>query len=376
MLWIPGPTEVRPEVLAELARPAIGHRTPGMAELHERIDPPLKNAFGLASESSSTVAVHSTSGTGMMEAALRGAGQRVLCVVNGAFSRRFSQVAESLGKEVHVLDVVWGMGVEPDALAAALEEHGPFDAVTVVANETSTGVRTPLGPIGEVVRQHEDTHLLVDTVSYIAGMPVDFDTNMLDFAFAGVQKALALPPGVAVFCASERYLERARGVSDRGFFLDPVRVLEGHVNRKTPITPAIPHYYALARQLEDIDAGVTLPEGERGKRGAEAWQARFEKHDRMRERTQAWAAGHGLEPFPGEGFRSSTVSCISGGDLDVAGFVAGLKELNYEISNGYGDLKGRTFRIGHMGDHMEPDLEALLGAADGVIAKLSAQPTA
>ena len=123
MLWIPGPTEVRPEVLAELARPAIGHRTPGMAELHERIDPPLKNAFGLASESSSTVAVHSTSGTGMMEAALRGAGQRVLCVVNGAFSRRFSQVAESLGKEVHVLDVVWGMGGEPDALAAALESR-------------------------------------------------------------------------------------------------------------------------------------------------------------------------------------------------------------------------------------------------------------
>ena len=367
MLWIPGPTEVRPEVLAELAQPMIGHRTPGMAELHERIDPPLAHAFGLTSGSASQVAVHSTSGTGMMEASLRGAGHRILAVVNGAFSKRFGQVAESLGKEVHVLDVAWGMGVQPEDLSATLETEGPFDAVTLVSNETSTGVRTPLAPIGEVIAQHEDTHLLLDVVSYIAGMPVDFDTNGLDFAFAGVQKALALPPGIAVFCVSERYLERARSVSDRGFFLDPVRTLEGHINRKTPATPAIPHYNALARQLEDIDAGVTLPEGERDKTGADAWQARFDKHERMKQRTLAWAAGHGLEPFPGEGFRSSTVSCVSASNLDIGGFVSGLKERGFEISNGYGDLKGRTFRIGHMGDHTEEGLEELLSAADSVI---------
>jgi aspartate aminotransferase-like enzyme len=371
MLWIPGPTEVRPEILAELARPTIGHRTPGMAELHERIDPPLTNAFGLGAGTTSQVAVHSTTGTGMMEASLRGAGKRILSVVNGAFSKRFMQVAESLGKEVHVLEVAWGMGVLPEDLAAALENEGPFDAVTLVANETSTGVRTPLGPISEVVRQHEDTHLLVDVVSYIAGMPVDFDTNGLDFAFAGVQKAFALPPGIAVFCASERYLERARSVSDRGFFLDPVRTLEGHVKRKTPVTPAIPHYNALARQLEDIESGATLPEGERDKKGVDAWQARFEKHERMKERTLSWASGHGLEPFPGEGYRSATVSCVSAGNLDIAGFVAGLKKRDYEISNGYGDLKGRTFRIGHMGDHMESDLEVLLSEADSVISELS-----
>jgi aspartate aminotransferase-like enzyme len=341
-----------------------------MAELHERIDPPLANAFGLQSGSGSKVAVHSTSGTGMMEASLRGAGPRILCVVNGAFSRRFAQVAESLGKEVHVLEVAWGMGVIPEDLAATLSADGPFDAVTIVSNETSTGARTPLDSIKAVIAEHEETHLLVDVVSYIAGMPIDFDSNGIDFAFAGVQKALALPPGIAVFCASERYQARARTISDRGFFLDPVRTLEGHIKRKTPATPAIPHYNALARQLEDIDAGVTLPEGERDKSGPMAWQARFDKHDRMKERTLSWAAGHGLESFTGDGFRSSTVSCISAGDLDVGGLVKGLKQLGFEISNGYGDLKGRTFRIGHMGDHMEPDLEVLLAAADSVIAAL------
>ena len=370
MLWIPGPTEVRPEILAELARPTIGHRSPAMTELHERIDPPLKNAFGLETGSKSTVAVHSTSGTGMMEASLRGTGPRILCVVNGAFSRRFAQVAESLGKEVHTLEVAWGMGVLPEDLAAALANDGPFDAVTLVSNETSTGARTPLDSIKPVLAEHKETHLLVDVVSYIAGMPVDFDHNGIDFAFAGVQKAFALPPGIAVFCASERYLSRARTISDRGFFLDPVRTLDGHVNKKTPVTPAIPHYNALAKQLEDIEAGVTLPEGERDKSGLAAWQARYDKHDRMKERTLSWAAGHGLEPFTGDGFRSSTVSCISAGDLDVAGLVKGLKERELEISNGYGDLKGRTFRIGHMGDHTEAELEQLLAAADEVIAAL------
>lgn len=370
MLWIPGPTEVRPEILAELARPTIGHRTPGMTELHERIDPPLRHAFGLGTNTTSMVAVHSTSGTGMMEAALRGAGPRILAVVNGAFSKRFAQVAASLGKEVHIHDIAWGMGVLPEDLEATLSTEGPFDAVTLVANETSTGVRTPLAALGEVVAQHEGTHFLVDTVSYIAGMPIDFDTNRLDFAFAGVQKALALPPGIAVFCVSERYLERARTISNRGFFLDPVRTLEGHLKRKTPITPAIPHYNALARQLEDIEAGNTLPEGERSKTGLEAWQARFDKHERMRERTLSWAAGHDLEPFPGEGFRSATVSCISAGSIDITAFVSGLKEKGYEISNGYGDLKGRTFRIGHMGDHTEQGLEELLAAADTTISDL------
>ena len=106
------------------------------------------------------------------------------------------------------------MGVLPEDLAAALANDGPFDAVTLVSNETSTGARTPLDSIKPVLAEHKETHLLVDVVSYIAGMPVDFDHNGIDFAFAGVQKAFALPPGIAVFCASERYLSRARTISD------------------------------------------------------------------------------------------------------------------------------------------------------------------
>lgn len=367
-LWIPGPTEVREEILAECSRPAIGHRAPEMRELIERMDPHLPLAFGLSGDSTAQCAVHSVSASGLMEASLRGVGPRVLSVVNGAFSKRFRDMGELIGKDVTTLDVAWGSGVAPDDLARVLEQDGPFDAVTLVANETSTGVVTPLAPVADVVRRHPGTLLLVDLVSYIAGAPVDFDANGIDFGFAGVQKAFALPPGIAVCAASSRYMDAARAQEHRGWALDPVRVVEGHAQKKTPATPCTPLYYALAKQLEDISAGVTLPEGERDKTGAAAWDARFAKHVRMRDRTLAWASDHGLEPFPAEGFRSPTVSCISSGDLDTAAFVAGLAERGFRISNGYGDLKGRTFRIGHMGDHDERGLERLLAAADEVLA--------
>lgn len=368
MLWIPGPTEVRPEILAEMARPMIGHRSAKMIEVLERLDPHLRLAFGLAEGSTAHVAVHSVSATGMMEAALLGAGHgKVLSLVNGAFSKRFAEIAALLGREVVRLEAEWGTAVAPERVERALAEQGPFDAVTVVSSETSTGTATPLGPIGEVVARYPDTMLCTDLVSWIAGAPVDFDANHLDFAFAGVQKAFALPPGISVLCASDRYLERARAVPRRGFALDPVLVVEGHETRKTPATPAIPHHYALARQLEDITAGVTLPEADRGLSGAAAWAARFAKHRRMQRATIDWAARHGLSLLPTEAHASPTVSCVRAGDVDVAALVAGLKERGYEISNGYGALKGQTFRIGHMGDHTEAGLAELLAAADEVL---------
>lgn len=371
-LWIPGPTYVRPEILAELARPMIGHRGKAMDELHERIDPHLRLAFGLAPDSPSKVAVHTCSGTGLMEMAVQGAGPRILSVVNGAFSERFAKVAESIGRTVHRLQIPWGSGVTPPELDRALSEHGPFDAVTLVSNETSTGVRTPLAPLAPVLERHPSTHFLVDVVSYLGGAPVDFDTNRIDCALAGVQKALALPPGIAVFAASERYLATAARQPRRGFYLDPVRILEGHVQRNTPATPSIPHYYALARQLEDITAGTTLTPSLRATLtpGPATWRARFAHHDALRERTLAWAATHAFPPFPAPAFLSPTVTCLTAPTLDIAALVSGLKSKGHEISNGYGDLKNKTFRIGHMGDHTLSSLDDLLRTADEVIAAL------
>jgi aspartate aminotransferase-like enzyme len=369
-LWIPGPTQVRPEILAECARPMIGHRGAAMTALTERLDPGLRMAFGLEEKSTARVAVHTCSATGIMEAALKGVGPRVLCAVNGAFSQRWFEIAGFLGKQATAIRVEMGGAVAPQDLDRALTEQGPFDAVTIVANETSTGVRTPLGPIARVMKAHPRTRLLVDLVSYIAGAPVDFDGNGIDLGFAGVQKAFALPPGITVMCVSERYLEGARAQKLRGFYLDPVKIVEGHEKRATPCTPAIGLYYALARQLADITSGVALPIRERGKSGKAAWQARFEEHVRMQQATEAWARSRDLELLPAPEDASPTISCVKAGGLDVAALIAGLKERGHEIGNGYGDLKGRTFRIGHMGDHTEADLREMLEQADEVVASL------
>ena len=355
-LWIPGPTEVRPEILAEMARPMIGHRSKAMSELVARLDPGLRRAFGLWDDTTAHVGVANHSATGMMEAALHGAGGRVLCIVGGAFAERWADIAELLGKDVRRFEVAAGKLLDDVQLADVLDKEGPFDAVTLVVNETSTGTCTPIQHVSNVLQAFPDTLLLCDVVSYIAGAPVDFDDNCLGFAFAGVQKAFALPPGITVFCASDDYVERAESEKRPSWTLDPLRTLKGHEARKTPATPSIPHYYALARQLADIEAS-----------GPEGWQERFARHARMAERTRAWAAGRGLAPFPDEPVWSPTVSCIAAGSIDVAALVAGLAERGFAISNGYGDLKGKTFRIGHMGDHDEAGLEELLAAADAVL---------
>jgi aspartate aminotransferase-like enzyme len=369
-LWIPGPTEVRSEILAECARPMIGHRGSAMTALIDRLDPGLRLAFGLSEASTARVAVHTCSATGIMEASLKGVGPRVLCAVNGAFSKRWFEIAKLLGKDAVALEVPLGGAVSPERLEAALAERGPFDAVTLVSNETSTGVRTPLAPMGRVLAAHPRTMFLVDLVSYIAGAPVDLDENRIDLGFAGVQKAIALPPGISLLCASQRYLDGAREQKHRGFYLDPVKIVEGHEKRATPCTPAIGLYYALARQLEDISNGAVLGPRDQGKKGPAAWRARFDEHVRMQQATEAWAASAGLALLPAPEHASPTISCVKAGDLDVAKLIAGLKARGHEIGNGYGDLKGKTFRIGHMGDHTEEGLREMLEAADEVVAGL------
>jgi aspartate aminotransferase-like enzyme len=366
-IWIPGPTHVRNEILEEQTRPMIGHRSKAMTELIERIDPPLRLAFGLGASSSATVAVGNHSATAMMEGSLLGVGTRVLGVVNGSFSKRWAEIAKLLGKDVTVLESPWGQAVTEAQLAETLKTKGPFDAVTLVVCETSTGVLTPLASVAKAMKASPSTLLLVDVVSAIAGTAIDCDAHGIDFALAGVNKALALPPGITVMCASKRYLDGARKQKRSSWYLDPIRTIDGHVERKTPATPVVTLYRALARQLEDISKGVTLPARDQGKSGGAAWTARFEKHARMRQSTLAWAARHGLAPFPPEPLSSPTISCIQAGGLDVAALIDALKKKGHEIGNGYDKLKGLTFRIGHMGDHTEAGLEELLGAMDAVL---------
>lgn len=356
--FLPGPTEVRPEVLAAMGRPLVGHRSPEIVELIGGMREGLCRLFRTARP----VYLSTSSATGMMEAAVTNLSRRrILCLVCGAFSGRFHDIAAARGRPADRLEVEWGEPNLADAVREALEsEPGRYDLLTLVHSETSTGVLNPVAEIAAAAREHEDLLVAVDTVSSMGGAPVLTDEWGLDFVLAGVQKALALPPGLALAVASKRALERAREVPARGFYLDLLRFEAQMEKSQTPTTPAISLLYALERQLARI--------------GEEGLEARWRRHGAMARRTHEWveeltaSSGRPFAVLAPEGYRSPTVTAVVLPDGLEGPAVAGrLRERGFTIAPGYGKLRERTVRIGHMGDHTTEELEALLGALGEVL---------
>ncbi|RKZ13774.1 aminotransferase, partial [bacterium] len=334
-LFIPGPTQVAPDVLAEMSRPAIGHRGAECARLWQTAREGLRKLMQTEAE----IILLTAPASAMMEAAVVNTVQgRSLHLVNGAFSQRWLDIAASRGKDTVAVQHEWGHGFTANDLASALDEHGPVDAVTVVHNETSTGTTSPIQDYRAVLQDHPRTLLLVDTVSSMAGVPVQVDEWGLDVCLFGVQKCMALPAGISVAAVSSRAMERAAQVEQRGWFMDFVRLAKGNAKEQSPTTPSTAHLYALVRQLERIET--------------EGLANRHARHRAMATRTREWATGHGWKLFPAEGFASDTVSCIAraeGPDFNDA--LARLAEEGLLVAGGYGKLKGETFRLGHMGEH-------------------------
>jgi predicted phosphoserine aminotransferase len=346
--FLPGPTDVHPEVLAAMQRPMIGHRSGAMEQLLARIEAPLARLF----RTSRPVLVGTTSATGFMEMAVRnGVRHRALSVVNGSFSERFANLVRSCGKECVRLDVPLGCAVEPDMLRDTLRRT-PVDAVTLVHSETSTGVLQDVEALASVVREFDDVLLLVDAVTSLAGSPVETDRwgggGGLDFVLTGSQKALALPPGLALGVASDRMLERARTLPARGLYFDLVGFVEATTKHQPTNTPAVSLLFALEAQLGRI-------EREGGVEG------RWRRHDAMRRRVEQWSEQHDIAYLPREGRRSWTVSCLRVPEGKSAKqIVAALKQAGWTIGSGYGALKESTIRIGHMGDHTVAAVDELL----------------
>ncbi|HEX9705509.1 MAG TPA: aminotransferase class V-fold PLP-dependent enzyme [Gemmatimonadales bacterium] len=342
--FLPGPTDVHPDVLAAMTRPMIGHRSSAMEELLRGLAPGL----GALCRTSRPVLIGTTSATGFMEMAVRnGVRRRALSVVNGAFSERFANLVVAAGRDCVRLDVSPGCAVEPDMLRDALRRT-PVDAVTLVHSETSTGVLQDVAALAAVVREFDDVLVLVDAVTSLAGSPVEAEAWGLDFTLTGSQKALALPPGLALGVASTRMLERAKTLHGRGLYFDLVGFEQATAKFQPTNTPAISLLYALQAQLGRIAA-----EG-----GVEA---RWARHDAMRQRVEAWSADHDIQFLPREGRRSWTVSCLRLPEGKTAKVVVGaLKTQGWTIGSGYGALKETTIRIGHMGDHSLAALDELL----------------
>jgi predicted phosphoserine aminotransferase len=355
-LFIPGPTEIRPSILEAQAQWMIGHRMPECAQLFSTIQRKLRDVF----MTESRVYVCASSGTGLQEAAIRNCvDRRVLNCVNGAFSDRWRKVTEANGKENEVLEVEWGEPITPELVSQRLA-IGKFDAVTIVHNETSTGLVNPVEQIASAVRQlpgGQDIMILVDSVSGLAGARLEFDAWDLDVVLTSSQKAFALPPGLAFCAVSDRGLEKAKRVVNRGYYFDFVDLEKYLLRDQTPATPAISLLYALDAQLDDMLA--------------EGMEARFKRHMTLRDRTIGWAISRGFDLYAREGYRSPTVTCVTNSkEIHVGSLNQYLRSQGYIISNGYGSLKEQTFRIAHMGDVQLAELDQLMETIDGFLESL------
>ncbi|RCU47212.1 alanine--glyoxylate aminotransferase family protein [Haloplanus salinus] len=351
-LYIPGPTEVRDDVIEAMAQPMFGHRMDRMTDLYTTIVEDTKAFLGTDND----VIVLTASGTEFWEAStLNLVDDRMLCATSGSFSERFANVADRLGTDVDRLEYEWGKAVKPEDVRAALEASDDgYDVVGCVMNESSTGVRNPIEEIGDVVAEYPDTYFVVDAVSSLGGDYVDIDAHGIDVIFASTQKAFAMPPGLAVCVVSEDAYDRELETESASWYGGFQRCLD-YYDRKgqTHSTPAIPIMLAYRTQMKRmLDEGHT---------------ARDERHREMAEYTREWAREH-FDMFPEAGYESQTVSCIANTrGIDVAETIEAVSE-RYDMvfSNGYGTIGEETFRIGHMGEHTVESIAALTDAIEDV----------
>jgi aspartate aminotransferase-like enzyme len=346
-LFIPGPVEVSQKTLAAMTGPMIGHRGADFKALYQAIYPGLQQLF----QTRQPVFLSTSSAWGLMEGAIRNlVKKRVLNCMCGAFSDKWLDVSKRCGKQAVPLQVEWGKPVDPQELDAKLAT-GQFDAVTLIHNETSTGVMSPLEELAEVLRKYPDVISIVDTVSSFSALPIPMDDLGIDLMLTGSQKALALPPGLSLFAASKAAFERAAQLNDRGYYFDLLEFKKNAEEFMTPSTPTIPHIYALRSKLDDIFG--------------EGLENRFERHRQTNRLVHEWVYASGFELFAQEGYRSITLTCVKNSrNIDMPTFVKRVREEHgFQIDGGYGKIKGQTFRLSNMGDEtvetMRPLLEAL-----------------
>lgn len=357
-LFLPGPTDVHPDIRAATGGPIMSHLGAEMSALLERIEVPLRELFRTVRP----VMIGTCSATGFMEAAVRnGVRQRLLAVVGGYFGERFAQVAEACGKHVVRAVVPPGSTLSPDQLERFLDGP-PVDAVSFCHSETATGALADLAGLARVVRQREDILVLVDGVTSIGAMEVDVEGWGIDFIFTGSQKALALPPGLALGVASPRMMERAASLKRRGWYLDLIKFDEAVRARRPTQTPATPLILALAAQLDRIAAS--------GGRSA-----RWERHATMATMMAQWSEAHPRYPLlapPGN--RSPAVSVIRMPDgVAAPSVVKALATRGYYVAAGLPPHDQTLVRIGHMGDLTPQHMEGLLGALSESVAECDAE---
>jgi aspartate aminotransferase-like enzyme len=357
-LHIPGPVEVSEKTFKALCSPMIGHRGQGFKDLYAKIQPQLQQLLS----TKQLVYLSTSSAWGVMEGAIRNVvSKKVLNCMCGAFSDKWLDVSKKCGKQAEALQVDWGSPIRAEAIDKKLAT-GEFDALTIIHNETSTGVMSPLDEIAALKKKYPGVMFIVDAVSSMTAVPLKFDEMGIDVLLAGTQKAFALPPGTAVFVCSPAALAKAATVKDRGYYFDFAEFQKNAEQSMTPSTPSIPHIYALSSKLDEFFA--------------EGLGTRYARHKKTNQMTRDWAKKHGFNLFADAGFESVTLTCVNNGakpggrTVDVAKLQKLTKDQGFLIDGGYGKIKGTTFRVSNMGDETEATMGQLFAAMDKAMAQL------
>ena len=350
-LFIPGPVEVRPDVLEQMSRPMIGHRSTDASALQRRISEKLMKLMYTGNQ----IILSTTSGSGLMEGAIRCCTRKKAAVFSvGAFGERWYKMAESNGVEADRIDSEQGFPTTAEMVDKALST-GEYDLITITHNETSSGVMNPVEEISEVIKKYPEIIWCLDTVSSMAGTKIEVDKLGVDICITSTQKCLGLPPGMAICSMSQKALDAARQVKNRGTYLDLVELYE-YIQKKDyqyPSTPNLSLMFALDYQLDRI-----LEEG---------LENRFARHLQMAEIVRGWARDR-FALFAREDCLSNTLTAVANTrQINVGQLNKKLGELGYSISNGYGQLKEKTFRIAHMGDATVKEINELLQTIDSIL---------
>jgi len=327
-----------------MSMPMIGHRTKEISNLQRGISEKIQKVF----YTENRVLLSTSSGSGFMEGAIRSCTAKKAAVFSvGAFGKRWYKMAVANGIPSDCITSEMGEATTPEMVRKAMES-GDYDLVTVTHNETSTGVMNPIEAISEVMKDYPEVVFCVDAVSSAGGSKIAVDALGIDICITSTQKALGLPPGLAICTMSEKAYNRAKTVKNRGLYFDMVEIYETieKKDHQYPSTPNISLMYALDYQLDRI-----LEEG---------LDNRFERHIKMAEYVREWAKSNfGL--FANETYLSNTLTTVKNTrGISVKALNEALGERGFALSNGYGDLKEKTFRIAHMGDTTLDNLKELI----------------
>lgn len=351
-LFIPGPVDVAPDVLEKMATPMIGHRSKEASRIQRQISEYMRIIFGTKEE----ILLSTTSGSGLMEGAVRSCtAKRAAIFAVGAFGKRWYEMAVANNVPADMFESEWGQPTTPEMVEEALAT-GKYDLITVTQNETSTGIMNPMDEIAKVVKKYPDVVFCVDTVSSAAGTELKVDEWGVDICITSTQKAIGLPPGMSMCTFSQKAVERAKQVPNRGLYLDLLSLYD-YIQKKDyqyPSTPSLSHMFALEYQLNKII-------------NEEGLENRFARHIEGAKIVRAWAKKN-FEIFANEDYLSNTLTNIKNTrNIDIAALNKALGERGYQISNGYGKLKDKTFRIAHMAERTPAEIEELLRNIDEIL---------